>query len=221
MKMMRKLLSLILLVGMLGVFTSCDEEEEVVGVVYYPVIVTHTIGNAIDYQTAGLDYMTWTASMLTNESLEDPKEVYTYNASASNTWANGSNNTQYEYTGTTTAEGIDFESTLLVEYETYLMKSDDDVVSQWELKDISADSDYYKLSGTTSRTGMQYSKVYEDSFESTVVLSFEDLEVNRVTGFIKSGVVKFTYEGNSSYDVTYNSTGEIRYSDYKSVLVID
>lgn len=218
---MKKLLGLILLVGMLGVFTSCDEEEEVVGVVYYPVIVTHTIGNAIDFQTAGLDYMTWTASMLVNESLEDPKEVYTYSASASNTWANGSNTTQYEYTGTTTAEGIDFESTLLVEYETYLMKSDDDVVSQWEMKEISSDSDYYRLSGTTSRTGMQYSKVYEDSFESTVVFTFDNLEVNRVTGFIKSGVVKFTYEGNSSYGVTYNSTGEIRYSDYKSVLVLD
>ena len=220
MKRMKKLLGLILLVGMIWSFSSCDDDEEVVGVVYFPVIVTHTVENAIDYQTTGLEYITYTASLLVNESLEEPKEVYNYSATASNTWENGWNKASYEYSGLTTTEGIDFESKLTGEYETYYMISDDSVDNEWILSEITIESDFYKISGTTSREGMQYSKVYEDSFESTVILHFENLEVNRITGQIKSGTITFSYEGKSSYGATYESSGEVIYSDYSSVVVI-
>lgn len=221
MEVMKKILGLVLLFGMLGLFTSCDEENDIIGVVYFPVIVTQTVQNAVNYQTNGLEFMIYASALVANESIDAPKEVYDYSSSVSNTWVNGWSKVSYMYAGTVQSDSIKFDSDLSGEYETYLMKSDDKVVNNWMMSDITNDSDYYTLSGTTTRTGMQYSKVYEDNFESTIEQTFENLVVNRITGQIKSGTINFTYVGTSSYGANFNNFGQVVYGDYSSVIIIE
>ena len=217
-KQMKKIFQLLIILGMFLSFTSCEEEEEVVYVSFLPGIVVDIIGDAIEEQTLGIDYVTLQASSLVNESLENPQPTYTYNTSVSNTWLNGWNSYQYSYNAVSVAEGIEFDSSSDGEYETYLMTSDDEIENDWLLSNISSESDYYNISGETVREGMQYSKAYKDSFESTIHLTFENITVNRVTGYIKEGTITYTYEGVSSYGETYSNQGEIRYSDYTSVI---
>jgi len=216
---MNKIYSLILLIGALFMFSSC-EEEEVVEVHYFPVVVSNTVENAIYYQL-GLDFLSYNASQIVNESIVEPKESYQYNTDVNNSWANGWSNYEYHYNATTVGDEINFDSSVDGEYETYLMTSDDESESQTVLSQISASSDYFLLSGNASKDGFQYSKTYKDSFNSTVDLNFENLEVNRITGYIKHGTVSFIYNGTSSYGVSYNCTGKIEYNDYVSILVFD
>jgi hypothetical protein len=218
---MRIMIGLILLLGIFFGFSSCDEDDEVIGVVYYPVIVTHTVGCALDYNTSGLDFMASMASIVVNESLIEPKDVYTYDADVVRSWDKGWSSTNYEYIGTSVEEGIDYNADFSIDYESQYMISEDEAMSEGLIKNISDRSNYFRLSGESTRTCMQYSKTYDDSFESTVVLTFEDLEVNRVIGKIKEGIVKYTYNGKSSYGETYTSSGEIIYSDYLNMIVVD
>lgn len=217
---MKKLLSILLVVGVVFSFTSC-EDEEVYTVSYFPIIVNNTINDAIAYETSGLDFMTYQASLIATESIENPQEIYSDTISSNNTWENGWTNYQYSYSAVVTSEGIEFTSVSDSEYETFLMKSEDSANNQWVLTNILAESDFYNLSGITIRSGNQFSKTYKDSFDSTVEFNFQNLEVNRITGDIKNGTVSFKYTGKSSYGEVYTCSGEVRYSDYKNVTELD
>ncbi|TKG96584.1 hypothetical protein EYV94_04865 [Puteibacter caeruleilacunae] len=214
---MKKILGILMILGACLGFYSCEDEDEVI-IAYYPIIVQNTVTHAIAYETIGLDFLTMQASIIVNESIENPQPSYSESEHINNSWVNGWNNYDYEMTAIVNGEGIDFTSSASGAYETYLMKSDDEIINNWELIEIVENSDYYRLSGESTRTGSQYSKAYDDSFESTVTFTFNNVEVNRITGFIKQGTVKFTYQGVSSYGAEYTSSGEVVYSDYKNVV---
>jgi hypothetical protein len=125
------------------------------------------------------------------------------------------------YLATQLDAGISFKSEADGEYETLNITSDDRVENDWMLMNISEASDYYRINGASERGGYQYSKVFEDSFSSSIVLTFDNLEVNRVTGKIKKGKIVFTYVGKSSYGETYSNSGTVEYSDYENVLSFD
>ena len=215
---MKKIYSL--LVGALFLFASCDDDETIT-VIYFPDIIEDIVENILDGNTLGLDFTIEQSSELVNESITDPKETYSHTEDIDNEWGNGSSKYTFEYNAQTNEQGIEFIATASGEYETTLLTSDDKAENNWNISDISADSDFYSLSGESTRIGTQYTKLHEDNFESNVELDFENIEVNRVTGTIKQGVVSFTFEGVSSTGEAYTSTGKIQYSDYERVITID
>jgi len=215
---MKKIYSL--LVGALFLFASCDDDETVT-FIYFPDIIEDVIENVLDGNTLGLDFTIEQSSNLVNESITDPKEAYSHTEDVDNEWGNGSSNYAFEYNARTIEQGIEFLATASGKYETTLLTSDDKAENNWNISEPTADSDFYTLTGKSTRVGTQFTKIHDDTFESKVQLDFENIQVNRITGSIKQGIVNFTFEGLSSTGEDYTSTGKIQYSDYERVITID
>ena len=215
---MKKIYSL--LVGALFLFASCDDDETVT-FIYFPDIIEDVIENVLDGNTLGLDFTIEQSSNLVNESITDPKEAYSHTEDVDNEWGNGSSNYAFEYNARTIEQGIEFLATASGKYETTLLTSDDKAENNWNISETTADSDFYTLTGKSTRVGTQFTKIHDDTFESKVQLDFENIQVNRITGSIKQGIVNFTFEGLSSTGEDYTSTGKIQYSDYERVITID
>ena len=215
---MKKIYSL--LVGALFLFASCDDDETVT-FIYFPDIIEDVIENVLDGNTLGLDFTIEQSSNLVNESITDPKEAYSHTEDVDNEWGNGSSNYAFEYNAKTIEQVIEFLATASGKYETTLLTSDDKAENNWNISETTADSDFYTLTGTSTRVGTQFTKIHDDTFESNVQLDFENIQVNRITGSIKQGIVNFTFEGLSSTGEDYTSTGKIQYSDYERVITID
>lgn len=215
---MKKIYSL--LVGALFLFASCDDDETVT-VIYFPDIIEDIVENVLDGNTLGLDFTIGQSSGLVNESITDPKETYSHTENVDNEWGNGWSKYIFEYNAQSNEQGLEFIATASGEYETTLLTSEDKADNNWSISDISADSEFYSLTGTSTRIGSQFTKIHDDNFKSNMELSFENLEVNRITGSIKQGVVSYTFEGISSLGEVYTSTGKIQYSDYERVVTID
>lgn len=216
---MKKIYSL--LVGALFLFASCDDDDETIQVIYFPDIISDIIEDALDNNTVGFEFMVEQSSLLVNESLTDPKSDFTYAEEINRSWINGWSKYSFDYTGETKDGGIEFLANAEGEYETYWMKSDDKSDNNWMLGDIAAESEFYTLSGQTIRDGYQYTKVYNDKFKSDMVMEFDNIVVDRIKGTIKEGVVRFTFEGVSSWDEIYTNSGQIRYSDYINEVIYD
>jgi len=215
---MKKIYSL--LVGALFLFASCDDDETVT-FIYFPDIIEDVIENVLDGNTLGLDFTIEQSSNLVNESITDPKEAYSHTEDVDNEWGNGSSNYAFEYNAKTIEQVIEFLATASGKYETTLLTSDDKAENNWNISETTADSDFYTLTGKSTRVGTQFTKIHDDTFESNVQLDFENIQVNRITGSIKQGIVNFTFEGLSSTGEDYTSTGKIQYSDYERVITID
>ena len=201
---------------------SCEsEEEKVVYIFGHPDLIENIVSDFIEVGSYGLEKQVEIASGVANVSLTDPADNYSETLQNFYEGPYGYYNYELDYEATHVENTIELNSLATGEYETSYVESEDEINNAWVMAEVDEASDFYMLSGTSTRNGFQYSKVYDDSFDSDIELTFEGLEINRITNKIKKGEIKFTYVGESSYGEVYSNNGTIKYSDYTSVLSFD
>ncbi|MCL3782472.1 hypothetical protein EMN47_18980 [Prolixibacteraceae bacterium JC049] len=201
-----------------ALFTACNEEDEVIYIFSYSEILEHSIDNMLEGETFGVDQQIKFATEVVEKSLSSPAPEYNDSKEAIYNGSFSTYSYNVDYSGVQMDSEIAFTSMAEGAYETPLMTSKDNFSNTWTLSEIAVDSDFYRITGTSTRNGNQYSKTYKDSFDSEITFTIEQLEVNRVTGNIKSGTVQFNFKGTSSYGEAYTKTGTVQYSDYQSVV---
>ncbi|MCG8580160.1 MAG: hypothetical protein MI866_09600 [Bacteroidales bacterium] len=218
---MKRLLNLLLVIGILAGLSACDSEDESIYILVNPALIEDIVEDFIEDSSYGVEKQVEIATKVANESITHPAEVYQESLVNYYESEYGYYNYDMIYTANQLESGIEFKSSADGEYQTPYLTSDDRVENDWMLMAIDAGSDYYQINGSSTRFGYQYSKTYEDSFSSKIVFTFDNLEVNRVTSRIKKGTIVFTYMGESSYGETYSNSGTVEYSDYVSVLSLN
>ena len=215
--------NLIIIIGLFSLltFTSCEDSSEIIYVYSYPDVSSEVIENSVYKDTYGLHFETMNLTKAMNELLENSVESYNTNSEDSFYGAVAWYEYQYENSLIVDGEQYIFESSAEGEYETILMYSDDEIQNSWIVSGYDKTLDYFRISGQSIRTGLQYSKKYDDSINSIIQFTTNELLVNRINGLIKSGEVNFSYNGVSSYGDNFLSTGKIIYSDYYYIIDYD
>ena len=214
MKKLRNWLFLSLGILMIGL-TSCEDDEvDSVVWIFTPDLVGNIVSNTLETETFGVGAQIAIATEIANDYIENSETELSSSSVAEYNGTFGGYLYSYDFDGVVEGEIMDFASTAMGKYETPLMTSDDQFINFWNIEGLSIESDIITFTGTSTRTGEQYSKVYEDSFDSTIEFSIESLDVNRITGQIKSGTIHFVFNGETSYGYTAQQTGKIEYSDY-------
>ncbi|GEM_PF-3953013 len=195
-------------------FSSCRKRTETVYVINYQYITEQSVKNAILHETFGINRQIEHSSMIVNQELSDSQENYNGEMINNYTWAFGWHEYTMNFDVIKPDSNLHYTATANGRYETILMTSDDIISNEWILNSINQDSDIYTINGSSERTGSQYSKEFNDGFTSDITLNIENIEVNRHTAAIKTGTIKFTFTGISSYGNSFSSSGTISYNDY-------
>lgn len=214
MKKFKNWILLSLGVLMLGL-TACEDDDVDGVLVFFPNdLIGEIVSNTIETETFGIVAQIEIATQLADNYIENPETEMSAFSVAEYNGEFGGYLYSYDYDAVSMNDSMMFESTASGQYETLLMTSDDQFINSWYMDELKEESDFVVFTGTSTRTGEQYSKVYEDSFSSSIEFDIDDLEVNRITGQIKSGTINFVINGETSYGDTMQQLGKIQYSDY-------
>lgn len=112
---------------------------------------------------------------------------------------------------------IDYQRTASGQYETARMISSDNAASGWAISNL-IQGENYVLDGTYTRQGTQQSKVRNQySFSSTLAIEVDNLNIDKGTRRIQSGIANFTLaitgpESNAQTfegDLVFNGNGSV------------
>lgn len=215
MKKIRNWILLSLGVIMFGI-TGCEEDEVGQVLVIYPNdLIGDIIISSLETETFGIGAQIAIATNFTDSYIENPgvdmssslvSEYYDVCCACLYT---------YDYDAIVDDSNMNFESIASGQYETLRMTSDDKYMNSWIIKGVDYENEIITFIGSSIRDGEQYSKIYKDSFSSTIDFNIENLEVNRITGQIKNGIIDFVFYGKTSYGNSTQQTGKVQYSDYR------
>jgi hypothetical protein len=209
---------LLLIIGLSMFFTSCEDETEEVYLIKFPVVMRSTVNDLNSNDIFGYDYQVEVVSEIINDNINNGTYVSNNSETKSYSGTYGIYEYKFNYNSIDSLGGLYYNSKSDGYYETYYVKSNDIITTNWLVSDIDTQSDFISINGEVAREGNQYSKVYEDSFKSKIKLTANNLEVNRINKSIKSGTINFTYDAESSYGEEFSSSGTITYSDYKKIV---
>lgn len=95
------------------------------------------------------------------------------------------------------------------DYETERLISDDEATSDWLIESLLLGPNYI-FNGRYERTGTQESKVRDmHSFNSTVIIEIEDLNIDKGEKRIASGIATFNLSGTINSETTFSQEGTI------------
>ncbi len=202
--------------------SSCQKENtKVIHIFKDGETLEQMINDFIGTETFGIENQALLITEWVNESLNQPQPSYHYDKEATFNGIYG--NYAYNYTGTALRSNDSLQVALNAhgQYETFYLYSNDSVKVEWLLSAIDANTELYTSKGSSARQGEQYSKVYNDSFNSLLTFHFDGLSINRTTGAIQDGTILFAFTGTSSYGETYVNSGTLTYSNYQKVVTYD
>ncbi len=199
---------------------SCEEEEpkEVVYIFSDGIILESAVNDFLGSETFGIEHQAAIVSNIVNESIDNPQETYNFSEQAEFFGSYGSYDYSYSYMANNLSDTIEVKLDAKGEYETFYVSSNDLVNSDWDIGGVDMNNDFFNCKGISTRDGNQFSKIYEDYFDSELKFVIENLKINKITKTIKSGKVTFEFEGRSSYGEVFTSSGTIEYSDYQKVI---
>lgn len=133
-----------------------------------------------------------------------------YNASLS--WTVNCNNLMIP-------QSVDFTSAAQGQWETPRMSSDDNAISSWNIGNLTTGSTY-TLDGSYTRNGSQTSKVRDQNvFTSTLIITSDELNVNKTTRHIESGTASFTLSGSGTGGNNFFHQGSLQFNGNGEVVI--
>ena len=204
------------IVTLLATFTllSCVKETEVIYVFDDPDIIENIVEDFLMSDSYGVQKNTLSAI----DALD--KCLVAADSTASDSYTDDFHgnyfryNYRINYEANITNQVMFYNSDANGEYENSNFVSTDDISNNWQVSNILDDDDFIIVDGISERDGDIFSKVYYDSFRSDIEFTLRNVQVNNITGKIKSGEIDFDYYGTSSYGQSYRREGVIKYSDY-------
>ena len=117
-------------------------------------------------------------------------------------------------------QSLDFDRTAAGNYETARMISDDDAAGDWLVENIVTGANYV-INGSYSRQGSQTSKVRNlNAFTSNLQVGLDDLNLDKGTRRIVSGIASFTLTGSGSAGRSFSYEGDLVFNGNGSVTII-
>ncbi|MDZ4680992.1 MAG: hypothetical protein SH848_12645 [Saprospiraceae bacterium] len=117
-------------------------------------------------------------------------------------------------------QSLDFDRTAEGNYETARMLSDDSAVGDWLVENIVTGANYV-INGTYSRQGSQTSKVRnQNAFTSSLLFGLDDLNLDKGTRRIVSGIASFTLTGNGTAGRSFSYEGDLVFNGNGSVTIM-
>jgi len=144
-------------------------------------------------------------------SFSDPRITASYNSTF--VWTLNCNNASIPQT-------LDFDRTAEGNYETARMISDDSAVGDWLVENLITGANYV-INGTYSRQGSQTSKVRNmNAFTSSLQVGLDDLNLDKGTRRIVSGIASFTLTGSGTAGRSFSYEGDLVFNGNGSVTII-
>ncbi|NUO00860.1 MAG: hypothetical protein HUU01_09635 [Saprospiraceae bacterium] len=141
----------------------------------------------------------------------DPRITASYNSTF--IWTLNCNNNSIP-------QSLDFDRTAEGNYETARMISDDSAVGDWLVENIVTGANYV-INGSYSREGSQTSKVRnQNAFTSSLQVSLDDLNLDKGTRRIVSGIASFTLNGSGTAGRSFSYEGDLVFNGNGSVTII-
>lgn len=117
-------------------------------------------------------------------------------------------------------QSLDFDRTAEGNYETARMISDDSAAGDWLVENIVTGANYV-INGTYSRQGSQTSKVRNlNVFTSSLQVGLDDLNLDKGTRRIVSGIASFTLTGSGTGGRSFSYEGDLVFNGNGSVTIL-
>lgn len=164
--------------------------------------------NYADEQSIYTNTATLTCGQLYNysddESYSETNYSYNYDVQSS---------VQLNCSSSGEADNFLYQATRTGTYDTPRMSSDDNAVSNWTMTGLNTTSTNAIINGSYQRNGTQVSKVRNNnSFQSTINYTSTNINVNKTTHKIESGLATVSFIANSSSGNQYSCTGTITFN---------
>ncbi len=117
-------------------------------------------------------------------------------------------------------QSLDFDRTANGNYETARMISNDNATGDWLVENIVLGANYV-INGTYVRQGTQTSKVRNlNAFSSNLQVVLDDLNLDKGTHRIVSGIASFTLSGSGTGGRSFSYDGDLVFNGNGSVTII-